>query len=380
MEKKDFPALTGIRFIAASFVYAFHYAPVLYAGKPLDFGYYLLHQLNIGVNLFFVLSGFLITHRYYSQSVTGGGFWLYWCKRIVRILPLYYAVLAFQFGMFYQQHNRLPDAATIFLSVTLLKGLSNAYVLTGLSQAWSLTVEEMFYLYAPVAFYLIKKKGVFLLQMPMLLATGFLLAGLASWFSLPNVFGGIRFLFADSFFGRCFEFFTGMYVALKLRNGVQERKGLRFTASGAFAFCFFLCVLAFYAQRESIDDINSFPFGVLVFNFLIPASFGLLFYGLVTESSWLKGLLATKPLTLLGKSSYAFYLLHIGFFAEVFYFHVTGNLLLLYLLLQLCSIAAYKFFEKPVYFYLLGKFIAFFSKTDSVKDKLVTGANVRKEA
>lgn len=358
MEKKDFPALTGIRFIAASMVYVHHYAQILYTGKPPDFGYYFMRQLNLGVNLFFVLSGFLITHRYYSKTLAGGGFWLYWCKRIVRIFPLYYAVLAFYVAMFYVQHNGLPGVTTLFLNITLLKGLSDKYFLSGIAQAWSLTAEEMFYLYAPVAFYLIKRRGVFFLQMPLLLGIGLLLAVLASWLHWPFFFGDVSFVFAFTFFGRCFEFFTGMYVALFVRNGMKERKGIRFTTSGVLACCLFLSLLAFYAWKGNVEDINNHVPGVLLFNFLIPASFGLLFYGLITEDGWLKKILATKAFVLLGKSSYAFYLLHIGLFAEVFYFHVTSNVLLLYLLLQLSSVAAYKFFEKPVYFYLLKKFTA----------------------
>lgn len=353
MDKKDFPALTGIRFIAASLVFVFHYAQILYEGRPWDYGFYLMHQLNIGVNLFFVLSGFLITHRYFSMQLNRREFAYYWWKRIVRILPLYFAVLVFQ--LLFYQHQPL-SASVVFLNVTLLKGLSDKYVLSGLAQSWSLTVEEMFYLYAPFAFYFIKRNGVFIVQLPLLAAAGCVLVGLAAWLKWPGFFGDFQFLFERTFFGRCFEFFVGMYVALKVSKDIKERKGIWFTASGVLSFFVLLGVLAFYAWTGNIETINGFPFGVLVFNFLIPASFGLLFYGLVTESSWLKQLLATKPLLLLGKSSYAFYLLHIGLFAEVFYFHVTSNVLLLYLLLQVSSIAAYKFFEKPVYFYLLRKF------------------------
>ena len=62
--KKELPELTGIRFIAASMVFLFHYAEVLFPLKDRPFAYYFFRQLNTGVSLFFVLSGFLITYRY----------------------------------------------------------------------------------------------------------------------------------------------------------------------------------------------------------------------------------------------------------------------------------------------------------------------------
>lgn len=354
--KKVFPALTGIRFVAASLVFVFHYAQIVYDGQPPDFGYYFMRQLNVGVNLFFVLSGFLITHRYFWLSK--GEFWFYWCKRIARIFPLYYLVLGLNFLLLHRLHHTTPDAMTLFLNITLLKGLSESYFFSVMTQSWSLTVEEMFYLYAPVCYYLIKKRGLFVLQLLTLFGLGLLLVWLASATASPTFFGGTTFLFAGTFFGRCFEFFTGIYVALLVRKTSVGRAGRLFTFAGGALFFLFVLLLAYYAWTRKIEVINDYPLGVLLFNFLIPTAIGLLLYGLVVEQSRLKNALATNALQLLGKSSYAFYLLHIGAVAEVIFFHVTANILFLYLLLQLCSIAAYKFFEKPVYFYLLRKFQA----------------------
>ncbi len=100
MQKKDFPALTGIRFIAVTFVFLSHYANQLIQ-SPNHFGYIFLRQLNVGVTLFFVLSGFLITHRYYEISYAAKTFQFYITKRIARIFPLYLLLLCIQFSLLF---------------------------------------------------------------------------------------------------------------------------------------------------------------------------------------------------------------------------------------------------------------------------------------
>ena len=127
---------------------------------------------------------------------------------------------------------------------------------------------------------------------------------------------------------------------------------------GSALFFILLLALCFYIQQLSVKPMYNYSVGILLFNFLIPAAIGVFYYGLLVEQTWIKRLLSTNWMILLGKSSYAFYLLHIGMIAEVIYFHVTANILLLYILLQLLSILAYKAFEKPVYFFILRKFAA----------------------
>lgn len=123
-------------------------------------------------------------------------------------------------------------------------------------------------------------------------------------------------------------------------------------------FIILLLLLAFYAYQQHVVMANNSVIGILIFNVLIPVAIGIFYYGLLLEQTLLKRFLSADWAILLGKSSYAFYLLHIGMIAEVFYFHFTSNILLLYICLQLLSILAYKAFEKPVYFFILRKFAA----------------------
>jgi peptidoglycan/LPS O-acetylase OafA/YrhL len=355
MQKKDFPALTGIRFIAATFVFLSHYADQLVQSHN-HFGYIFLRQLNVGVTLFFVLSGFLITHRYYGISYAAKTFQFYITKRIARIFPLYLFLLSIQFSLFFLQGKKGLDFLwVVFLNITLVKGLSAKYFLSGLAQSWSLTVEEIFYFFAPLSFYFIRVKKFFLLQIPILIGIGCLLVMVFSHLDFEGFFQSIYFLFSTTFFGRCFEFFVGIYISLLLINGRSVRTK-NYTLWGSLLFTSLLLLLSFCAYQQNKILLNDSFVGILLFNFLIPVAIGIFYYGLLGEQTIANRILSNKWIVLLGKSSYAFYLLHIGMIAEVIYFHFTSAILLLYITLQLLSIAAYKVFEKPVYFFILRKF------------------------
>jgi len=358
MNKKDIPVLTGLRFVAATLVFIFHYAHEILSRETHPFAYFFIRQLNIGVSLFFVLSGFLIAYRYYDGSFAKNELRHYFTKRVARIWPLYYLLLFAQLVLFAFSKVGPRDLPTVLMSATLLKGLHSNYLFTGLAQSWSLTVEEMFYLFAPVCFCLIRFKKIFLfLQVPALIAMGFLLVWLCSNPRFPVYFDSPYYMWTWTFFGRCFEFFVGIFIALAFKNRSVVMPGRPVhTALAGIVFAGLLGLLAFVAYRTEIEKTQHEVARTLLFNFLLPASIGWLFYGLISEASILRRILSTEPLLLLGKSSYAFYLLHVGMIAEVIFFHVVSNMLVFYITMQLLSVAAYKWFEKPVYFFILRKF------------------------
>ncbi|MBB1282931.1 acyltransferase [Flavisolibacter sp. BT320] len=355
-KRENFPALTGIRFLAASMVFLFHYAELLFSAEERSWGYFILRQLNIGVSVFFVLSGFLITHGYYLFLTSGQSLRQYFIKRIARIFPLYWVVLLANITLKAIQVNQIPDVKTILLNLSLLHGMSSHYMFSGLTQSWSLTVEETFYLYAPMGFWLIRFRRLFWLQVPLLIGIGLFLVWLSSTYSNLNIWGNGNYLFSSNFFGRCFEFFVGIFLCMQFKKQGVRPKGIVVTLLGGLFFICFLMLMAFLAWQNQQPSYNFSLVSLSLFNFLLPASIALFYYGLLTEKTIIKKLLASNLLELLGKSSYAFYLIHIGIIAEVFFFHVTSNLILLYLLLQFVSVLAYKYFEKPVYFSILNKF------------------------
>ncbi len=152
--------------------------PLLYLAQYLDFTW-------SGVDLFFVLSGFLIGGILIDNRGAGSFFSTFYARRVCRIFPLYYLsllvfFLAFftvpasflewllgdAFGWLFAQP--LPAWAYVTMTQNLVSAYQGAFGPLWLAMTWSLAVEEQFYLTLPLLVWFVSGK-----RLP------FLLAGLA---------------------------------------------------------------------------------------------------------------------------------------------------------------------------------------------------------
>lgn len=158
--------LDHLRALAIIIVFLFHYPTPGelpdWALKCIDFGW-------IGVDLFFVLSGFLIGRQLFSELKSKGSISLkpFFIKRFFRIVPVYLVVVAIYFLVpVFRERESLP-ALWKFLTFTQNIGL-NPSVNGTFSHAWSLCVEEQFYLFFPLVIMLAvylkaTKKGLYII-------------------------------------------------------------------------------------------------------------------------------------------------------------------------------------------------------------------------
>ncbi len=110
----------------------------------LSHGVTALHTLGIGVDLFFVLSGFLIGRIYFRDHADGDfKLFRFWQARWGRTLPPYLAAL----GLFALFSLRFPGNPVHLYYVVFLQ---NYLGMTGFGPSWSLCVEEHFYLALPL--------------------------------------------------------------------------------------------------------------------------------------------------------------------------------------------------------------------------------------
>ncbi len=377
---KYIPALTGVRALAAYLVFISHYDYVFDGGFP-HMVQRSLQEFHIGVTIFFVLSGFLITYRYYHNFyLTSDWFRQYLKNRIARIYPMYFllTICAFVYDHLTRDANAgstLPNTFVLLLmNLTFLRGFFNDLKFTGIAQGWSLTVEECFYFAAPFAFWFHKRYKKLLLQPVVIIATGALLVlmfGRLNWYGF---FGNMTFMMIHTFFGRCFEFFAGIYLALVLLNkGMPNGNRSNYTYP-AFALIF-ACpvVMGLLPIPHGWSAGLHHPIGIVINNFVLASVIAIFFYGLITETTFLKKLLASPLAELLGKSSFIFYLIHLGFFRDLLnnglnllndqvfewydrhgldwyspFENDVVNLVLQFVLLNLISIFLYKGIEEPL--------------------------------
>ncbi|MEP7237804.1 MAG: acyltransferase [Ferruginibacter sp.] len=158
--------LDHLRALAIAWVFFFHYPNVIdlpdWVSDIKDFGW-------IGVDLFFVLSGFLISRQLFAELKATNTISVkqFFIKRFFRIIPVYLVVVAIYFLVpVFRERESLP-ALWRFLTFTQNIGLDPSINGT-FSHAWSLCVEEQFYLLFPLiilaSVYLkIAKKGAYIL-------------------------------------------------------------------------------------------------------------------------------------------------------------------------------------------------------------------------
>jgi peptidoglycan/LPS O-acetylase OafA/YrhL len=142
------PGLDGIRAIAAAMVVINHHDFTFVSG-------------TVGVTLFFVLSGFLITWLLLAEDDRHGSVSLrnFYARRSLRIFPAFYAYCALVFVLAVLTHKQLPAGqaiASLFYVNNYYEAI-HGEIASPLSHSWSLGIEEQFYLLWPMAFLVLRR-------------------------------------------------------------------------------------------------------------------------------------------------------------------------------------------------------------------------------
>jgi peptidoglycan/LPS O-acetylase OafA/YrhL len=138
--------LDTLRATAIMLVFMYHYKAFV-SNEP-TFGFASIVGW-VGVDLFFVLSGYLIANQIFAGVAGGRRFssWLFYVRRGFRTLPVFWFVLALYLLLPTIMGGQSPPALWRFLTFTQNFGLQGG---TAFSHAWSLCIEEQFYLVLPL--------------------------------------------------------------------------------------------------------------------------------------------------------------------------------------------------------------------------------------
>lgn len=157
--------LDGLRALAICLVLFHHYSQKMgNSGMGDRLFFSLSNSAWIGVDLFFVLSGFLITGILYDAKGSPSYFRTFYIRRSLRIFPIYYVLLLVIFVILPFFHHSIVDSYTLDHQkwfwlygsnyLTAFKGWPDIAV----AHLWSLAIEEHFYLLWPVVVFLGNKR------------------------------------------------------------------------------------------------------------------------------------------------------------------------------------------------------------------------------
>lgn len=295
---------------------------------------------KLGVVLFFVLSGFLITYLLLDEInlTTKINMKNFYIRRILRIFPLYYLILIFSFFILPNfTFFSFPDKPISFenfplkqliLYFTMFPNLAaaNFSSIPFASQSWSIGTEEQFYLIWPIIFILFPKRKI-----QMIILTIIIYLIIKFFLKNNNTF---LYNFWMLFNIDCMA--IGGVIAYIKFNNLPILKYLINTRTFILTLIFLLMLILF--------GIN---FGF--FHYEIYASlFSILILNLACNKN-ISNLLEFKILDYLGKISYGLYMYHV--IAIFIIIKITNNSLLIYLFSILSTIIiahiSYNYFEKP---------------------------------
>jgi peptidoglycan/LPS O-acetylase OafA/YrhL len=354
------PSLTGIRAICVYFIFFYHNNIFTAIENP-D-GFLLLNQFYTFLTFFFVLSGFVICYKYYSiSSLNKKALYNYFVNRFSRVFPILFLLITATFVLQYVYNDdTLPHIIkSLLYNVTLLKGFSTEYNLTGIGPSWSMSVEELFYALSPFIFFFMAKPSFLLRFVLLFYALGVLITFVFIHINFDGFFSDYIFTFYATFFGRAFEFACGIYLAMivkgKFENKLLKKMGKWTLHLGIVIVISSVATLYFIAQYYNIGHASGVWLGIIVNNIFMPVGITFIFYSLIFHKSYLQIFLSSTLMVALGNATYSFYLLHTSFFLTWETKYIGRNIFISFLVMIIFSYFFHKIIEQPLANYLRKK-------------------------
>ncbi len=318
----NIPFLDGLRAIAVLMVITAHVRSDAWRGLK---GY-------LGVTIFFVLSGYLITSLAIREESRRGSISMrsFYLRRTFRIFPLYYLTLGIYTALILLSHSladkkvgflhALPYYLTYCQDIAIFsRGGSDSLPFY---HSWSLGIEEKFYLLWPlIAFVLLRGRPRLRLLAAILLA--------------------IMCSFVGSFVGPYTPILFGCALACCLHYSHIRIFVARYASGGTLVAIFLMLAthtaIAFGHLRGSGNSLYALCVAALI-------------ACLLSSEGIIKSALSFRPLTAIGKLSYGIYLFHILCLNVVVHFTKSHNLATYALTtLTACGVAAalHRWFEQP---------------------------------
>ncbi len=312
MNSKRIPELDGIRGLAILLVIVMHYFVMAVSPTPGALSSYLqllFINANTGVDLFFVLSGFLIGGILLDNRESPNYFKAFYARRFFRIFPLYYAVLAlfyaalafgaarFESPDYPLFSGALPAWSYLLYVQNFAVAALGSFGCNGLGATWSLAIEEQFYLLAPLVVRRVAGKKLaigLLIVVALAYVSRLLIAQRAGW---PVPVFVLTFCRADTLA-------IGILTAMIVRaNASMKYRPALYAAWAALGFT----VLLMSRSHITTSSKSMVYFGYNVFGLFYALT---ILLAVIHQRGMLACIFRLKPLRELGLLAYCVYLIH----------------------------------------------------------------------
>lgn len=348
-----YPAIDGLRGFACLLVVWFHASFFANAINPdVPKLYYNLSLLGqAGVDLFFVLSGFLITGILMDTAREKNVLKKFYIRRSLRIFPLYYgflSIFAICVVLFVGVHE-LKDLIPYLFYLQNLSELHRLDTYQYLNHTWSLAVEEQFYLIWPVMFLALYKKSV--KAAIILCVTAFVLSLILRYAMIEAGYPKLAYTFVLSHLD---GLTIGAFLSIIWRHYACILSQYKDILKIVIAILFFLSILNFLTA----EDVGILIVGVQAT--IMSLLFGCVLVLIITgkNDAPINKMFSSRMLRHMGKISYGLYVFHspiMIFIGYKLYHYQWGywanHIILLAIgggLAYGISIISYRFYEAPI--------------------------------
>ncbi|MCC7357821.1 acyltransferase [Candidatus Uhrbacteria bacterium] len=356
--RKRIGVIDGLRGLAIALVVYFHvfinFTPpgyhTLWLGDVEIHPFSLLANGWVGVNLFFVDSGFVLFLPFASHERRIASWadvrYLY-VRRAWRLLPLYYTILigGLMLSWIKNQWEYVTLAEVVSCLTFTFPFHPSTWVPTSNMVLWSLGVEVWFSLLFPLFVLAIARFGIW-----RFLVIAFMTATLTRFAAYRYCIGDIESpylnVLADSLFGRIDNFALGMMVAVLYRRGIITKLRPFLVGSSALGGT----ILVWYAtsQWDTYYFSKQGLWAPIAGNILINIGCSLLLMGVLGSQGFLKRIFEISLIRWAGIGCYSLYLVH-GMLLPFLIGHrfsVVYNLFFLIVIASM-SVLTYHLIEKP---------------------------------
>ena len=327
-----FPAVDGLRAVAAGLVFVHHLGFFSGATFSSSAGG-LLDTFDVGVPVFFALSGFLLFRPQAAAILDDARLadpLRFWWRRALRIFPAYWVVLTAVYVLLRPEVSTLAPVREYWIHYLLLQIYPSDGVFWGISQAWTLAVEVSFYLVLP---FLAMGARRLVIGRPTSQRALLMLAGCGGLMILSVAWRMLAMRQDWSFnttlwlLGTVDYFAIGIALAVvhawSQRRPVGDRVRAALEHSGWWWWLAALGVLVFIGYQLDLprdaegrglwhfELYRQFGYGLVAFLLVVPPIFS-------PVTSSLSRALQTRPMVWLGTLSYSFYLWHTAVIEEWF--------------------------------------------------------------